>query len=80
MVTMIKKLNTEGKTTLSILLDTKGPEIRTGDVQEKIQITKDSQIKLFIDKKLLRASTDLFCDYPYLIEDVKKGQIIIIDS
>ena len=79
-IAMIKKLNAQGKTNLSILLDTKWPEIRTGDVKDKIQIKQGDQIKLFVKKNLVKADKDLFCDYPYLVGDVKKGQIIIIDS
>lgn len=46
----IRKLNAEGKTNLSALLDTKGPEIRTGDLESKIQFEKGDKIKIFIDK------------------------------
>ena len=35
-MTRIRKLNSEGKTNLSTLLDTKGPEIRTGDLKTKV--------------------------------------------
>ncbi|HCB51384.1 TPA: hypothetical protein DEP21_02295 [Patescibacteria group bacterium] len=37
---MIKNLNASGKTNLSTLLDTKGPEIRTGSIDEKIPVKK----------------------------------------
>gem|GEM_PF-4195790 len=37
-VTLVRELNASGKTNLSMLLDTKGPEIRTGSVEEKIQV------------------------------------------
>lgn len=77
----IRKLNNEGKTNLSTLLDTKGPEIRTGDLNAKIQFEKNDMVKIYIDnEKFQDDGKSLFCDYPYLIEDVNVGQIIRIDS
>lgn len=77
----IRKLNAEGKTNLSALLDTKGPEIRTGDLETKIQFEKGDQIKIYIDiAKFQNDGASLYCDYPYLIEDVSIGRIIDIDS
>lgn len=77
----IRKLNAEGRTNLSALLDTKGPEIRTGDLESKIQFEKGDQIKIYIDiAKFQNDGASLYCDYPYLIEDVSIGRIIDIDS
>ncbi|NDK19644.1 pyruvate kinase [Candidatus Gracilibacteria bacterium] len=77
----IRKLNSEGKTNLSTLLDTKGPEIRTGDLKSKIQFEKGDVIKIYTDiSKFSNDSMSLFCDYISLVEDVNIGQIIRIDS
>lgn len=77
----IRKLNSEGKTNLSALLDTKGPEIRTGDLDTKVQFEKGDTIKIYTDiSKFQDDGASLFCDYPYLMEDVEVGQIIKIDS
>lgn len=75
----IKKLNAEGKTNLSLLLDTKGPEIRTWDVKEKIKLTAWDSIKVFVDKELCTDDA-IFCDYPYLLEDLNVGDTLIVDS
>lgn len=77
---LIKELNQSWKTNLSTLLDTKWPEIRTGNVQEKILVKKWEQFNIFVDESLVENPKDIYCDYHYLLEDVKKGQIIIIDS
>jgi len=37
-VDMVKALNKSRQTNLSLLLDTKGPEIRTGVIEEKIPV------------------------------------------
>ncbi|MDD2892230.1 MAG: pyruvate kinase [Candidatus Gracilibacteria bacterium] len=77
----IRKLNSEGKTNLSALLDTKGPEIRTGDLETKIQFEKGDSMKIYTDiSKFKNDGMSLFCDYTSLIEDVNIGQIVRIDS
>ncbi|NUJ97755.1 pyruvate kinase [Candidatus Gracilibacteria bacterium] len=76
----IKKLNSLGKTKLSLLLDTKGPEIRTGDMDGIYNYKKGEVFKIFVDKTKMKEKSDLFCDYEYLVEDMKVGKSIIIDS
>ncbi|MDP2103690.1 MAG: pyruvate kinase, partial [Candidatus Gracilibacteria bacterium] len=77
----IRELNASGRTNLSTLLDTKGPEIRTGDLEDKIQFRKGDKIKIYTDISLFtNDGASLFCDYPYLIEDTSIGQVIEIDS
>ncbi|MCK9271960.1 pyruvate kinase [Candidatus Gracilibacteria bacterium] len=77
----IEKLNLDGKTNLSTLLDTKGPEIRTGDLAQKITFEKGDIIKMYVDlNKFSDDGSSLFCDYPYLLEDLKVGDIVEIDS
>ncbi|MGE4443853.1 MAG: pyruvate kinase [Candidatus Altimarinota bacterium] len=75
----IKELNKEGKTQLSLLLDTKGPEIRTGIVEKKIELIAGNNVKIVVDDAK-RGEDDIFCDYEYLLEDIKVGETIIIDS
>lgn len=77
----VRELNASGRTNLSTLLDTKGPEIRTGDVAEKRRYSKGGEFKFYVDQKAAEADeTGLFCDYPYLLEDLQVGETIRIDS
>lgn len=78
-VERIKKLNSEWKTNLSLLLDTKWPEIRSWDLQEKIDYKTWDIFEIVVDDSK-RSGNNLFCDYPYLIEDVQIWWIIAIDS
>ncbi len=75
----IKKLNIEWKTKLSLLLDTKWPEIRTWILNEKLKFNIWDKINIYIDESK-RKWNWLFCDYPYLIEDLNIWDTIIIDS
>ncbi len=76
----IKKLNTLWKTQLSLLLDTKWPEIRTWDRDEAYNYKKGEVFKIFVDKTKIKNASDLFCDYEYLVEDMKVWKSIILDS
>lgn len=77
----VRELNASGRTNLSTLLDTKGPEIRTGDVVEKRRYAKGDEFRTYVDQKAADADPNgIYCDYPYLLEDLKVGETIRIDS
>ncbi len=63
-ISEINKLNAEGTTHLSVLLDTKGPDIRTGVRENPLQIKKNQIFNIFVDLKKLTEDSDIFCDYP----------------
>lgn len=68
-------------TKLGLLLDTKGPEIRTGDHPDLKNYAKGDVFKIFVDpKKVPEGTQDIACDYPYLVEDLNVGHIIKIES
>ena len=76
----INKLNAEGRTHLSLLLDTKGPDIRTGMRETPLQVKKNQTFNIFVDLEKLTEDSDIFCDYPGILKDVEIGQQVIIDS
>lgn len=74
-------MNKAGVTKLGLLLDTKGPEIRTGDHTDLKNYTKGDVFKIFVDpSKVPEGTQDLSCDYPYLVEDLNVGDVIKIES
>lgn len=77
---IIDNLNNTWKTNLSVLLDTKWPEIRTWDLAEKIKFQAWDKIKIYIDKNKIADDKSLFCDYEYIVEDLNIWDIIEIDS
>ncbi|SVC44984.1 uncharacterized protein METZ01_LOCUS297838, partial [marine metagenome] len=62
---------------VSILLDTKGPEIRTGD--QHLKLITGSKIQVVSDPDL-RDEKHLFVDYPYLTEQLGQGNHLLLDS
>ncbi len=78
---IVKKFNKENKTKLGLMLDTKWPEIRTGDYDGIKSYNKWDIFKIFIDKTKISDNTqDQFCDYPYLLDDIEVWGIIKIES
>lgn len=76
----ITRLNAEERTHLSLLLDTKGPDIRTGVRETPLQIEKSQTFNIIINADEVLEESDIFCDYPGILHDVTIGQQIIIDS
>lgn len=65
---------------VAVLLDTKGPEIRTGffaDGAKSIALKKDEQLILTSDYSFKGNNKKLACSYPKLAESVKPGQSIL---
>lgn len=78
---IMRKNNRNGRTALSMLLDTKGPEIRTWDLQSKQAYKTWDIFKFYTNQKAFSEDgSSLFCDYEFLWEDAYVGQIIDVDS
>ncbi|CAI5723311.1 unnamed protein product [Peronospora destructor] len=65
---------------VAIMLDTKGPEIRTGFLanKDKVTIEKDSLIELTTDYEFLGDETKLACSYSQLPESVQVGGSVLV--
>ena len=65
----------------AILLDTKGPEIRSGFFEEgisKLELTKGEQIILTTDYNFKGNAKKLACSYPQLCASITPGQQILV--
>ncbi len=76
----IRELNAQWRTQFSMLLDTKGPEIRTGDKTEKYTYATGERFKLVVRKEDIDSNQTLFCDYPNIVHDIKIHDTVVIDS
>ncbi|MCE5220935.1 MAG: pyruvate kinase [Clostridium sp.] len=73
-----KKLNRE----IAIILDTKGPEIRTGKLEpKKLELTKGAEFTIYAgDMSIVGDTTKCAVTYEGLANDVKPGSTILIDD
>jgi pyruvate kinase len=79
-VHMIRQLNEEVPFPVAILLDTKGPEIRTHSFQGgAVTITKGSTVTITMNERV-GDETGFSVNYPNLVKDVKIGTPILVDD
>ncbi|ALX48344.1 pyruvate kinase [Lentibacillus amyloliquefaciens] len=76
----IRQAAAETGKTIAILLDTKGPEIRTGTFREgEAEIVKDSVVHVTMDE--VEGTAERFSvTYGGLVNDVQKGSKILLDD
>jgi len=65
---------------VATLLDTKGAEIRTGDVAEKVQIHRGQEVVFSSSKVTDSEHTVIRIDYPEFARDAAKAESILIDN
>lgn len=63
----------------AIMLDTKGPEIRTGQFQEEVLLSQ-GQTYVLTDRQIPGDARGCSVTYPHLARDVKPGSRILIDD
>lgn len=78
-VDLIKKLRVELKQPIALLLDTKGPEVRTGDFEHPAELIEGSSIRI-TNEDILGNESQFSVSYKNLHEDLKIGSQILIDD
>lgn len=76
----IKTINSKGNFSVAIMLDTKGAEIRTGDLRHEMTIRKGDEFTFTISRQSQYSDNTVEISYDGFISDVKTGDIILIDS
>lgn len=78
-ITKVKKVNKELAKEVQVLLDTKGPEIRTGKFMgDSVTLVEGSAYTLVCGEEVLGNETMCSISYKELTQDVKKGDLILI--
>ncbi len=76
----IHKINKKYKTNVSVLLDTQGPEIRTGDTELPIALKSGDKVSLTVRDEVDVETSSIKINYKGLIQSVKKGSKISVDN
>ena len=69
-----------GARSAAILLDTKGPEIRTADVKSPFLVAQGDELILTTEQVPYEHSKKLSVNYDSFLDDVEVGQKILIDN
>jgi pyruvate kinase len=76
----VKRINEKTDFSLAIMLDTKGPEVRTGDLQKERKITKGQQFIFTTKLEKTYPIDKIDINYDSFDEDVQIGDKILIDG
>ncbi|WP_446897870.1 pyruvate kinase [Clostridium sp. LBM24168] len=80
-INVIKKLRKKYNKPIAIILDTKGPEIRTGNFnKDKIELEEGQKFTVYCGEEIVGDNTKCYITYDGLCKDVKKGDSILIDD
>ncbi len=79
-IAKIKRLNKKLGTNVGVLLDTKGPEIRTHDFVDGEASLETGDSVIISMNEVLGTKEKFSITYSKLVEDVKKGDTILIDD
>ncbi len=76
----IKSLNKKIQTPIAVLLDTQGPEIRTGNLAEDLDLREGTVITINVRGESDVEQTSIHVDYDDLIRTVNPGDKITVDN
>ena len=76
----IKTLNRQTQNPVAVILDTRGPEIRTGDLANELNLVEGSEISISVRGLIDVKETSIHVDYIDLIRDVNQGARITVDN
>lgn len=80
-IKLIRRVNQKRPENVGIMLDTKGPEIRTGDMKTPIMVKKGDKLILTIEfVDIDNPSGKIAVNYDEFINDVEVGDHILLDS
>ncbi|KOA19589.1 pyruvate kinase [Clostridium homopropionicum DSM 5847] len=79
-IKLVKKLRAELNKPIAIMLDTKGPEIRTKDFADKVELKEGNRFTIICGEDVIGDETKCSITYDKLYEDVKIGNAILIDD
>lgn len=79
-VPRIRAISEEAGRTVGVLFDLQGPSIRTGDVGEKIALTKGDLVEFRVEGSASQIEKSTTVNYPGLMSDVSEGNELTVDN
>lgn len=77
---LVKRINKEENLNIAVLYDTKGPDIRTGNMEsEGLEVQAGETIKI-VKEKILGTKDAINLNHPEIIDVVDVGQTILLDN
>jgi pyruvate kinase len=80
LINLIKELNWELETNVSILVDLQGPKLRIGDIENGFLNLDKNDIVTFVTEECIGTKEHLYMSYREFPQDVNYGEVILIDD
>jgi pyruvate kinase len=80
LINLIKELNLELGTNISILADLQGPKLRVGEIENNLINLDEGDIITFVTEKCIGNKDHIFMSYQEFPKDVNSGETILIDD
>lgn len=80
MIETIKKLNKELNHPIALLLDTQGPEIRTGEREHPLTLNPGEEVTLTVSPEENTEERSVFVNYRDIVTDLKVGDRVTVDN
>ncbi|KDD75447.1 pyruvate kinase, partial [Helicosporidium sp. ATCC 50920] len=79
-VDLVREYNARGGASLAVMLDTKGPEVRTGDLQRPLELGNGDSLTLTIVAGADGTDSRVGVNYDGFIEDTSVGDTVLVDG
>eukprot|EP00188_Purpureofilum_apyrenoidigerum_P005445 Plantae.Rhodophyta-Purpureofilum_apyrenoidigerum.ctg7088.p1 GENE.Plantae.Rhodophyta-Purpureofilum_apyrenoidigerum.ctg7088~~Plantae.Rhodophyta-Purpureofilum_apyrenoidigerum.ctg7088.p1 ORF type:complete len:590 (-),score=120.77 Plantae.Rhodophyta-Purpureofilum_apyrenoidigerum.ctg7088:124-1746(-) len=81
-IDLVKEINSEGVHNLGLLLDTKGPEVRSGDLKEPIVVERGQEFVWTVRKNIPARMGKFITEVSYddFVNDVHVGDTLLVDG
>jgi pyruvate kinase len=78
----VRRVCAEAGREIAIMMDVKGPEIRTGKLESPLKLQRGSVVDFVAteDAESIDNIPAVFVNYPHLAEDVKEGATLLVDN
>lgn len=79
-IDLVREYNSLGRHNLAILLDTKGPEVRSGDLTQPLSLSKGETVTFTIVAGADGSDNRIGVNYDGFIDDVEVGDTLLVDG
>ena len=79
-VDLVREYNTLGRHTLAIMLDTKGPEVRSGDLAEPLELAAGDLLTFTLREGATGKDGRVSVNYDGFIDDTSVGDTLLVDG
>jgi pyruvate kinase len=80
LINLIKELNLELGTNISILADLQGPKLRVGEIENNLINLTEGDVITFVTEKCIGNKDHIYMSYQEFPQDVNSGETILIDD